>query len=238
MHLPSHALARTWSRLALLALVLAASGCATTQRADITDQNYCAFLGRSVCAKLVPTTDKKEADLRWVNPSAQWRQYTKVLIEPVSFWADADTKISGADQRTLTTYFSKVLEEQLSKKFQVVSEPGPGVMAVHVALEDATAATPGLRSISLVEPHMRAVATLKYLATGTFPFVGSAQAEGMISDSVSGQVLAAAVSKRVGGGNPKAAAQWEWGDAENALSYWAQQMTTRLASWTSGGPMP
>ena len=32
----------------------------------------------------------------------------------------------------------------------------------------------------------------------------------------------------------KTAAQWEWGDAENALTYWAQMMTTRLSSWTSG----
>ena len=77
---------------------------------------------------------------------------------------------------------------------------------------------------------------LKYLATGTFPFVGSAQAEAKITDSVTGQVLAAAVSKRVGGGNPKDAAQWELGDAENALTYWAQLTTTRLASWTAGGP--
>jgi len=51
---------------------------------------------------------------------------------------------------------------------------------------------------------------------------------------MTGQVLAAAVSKRVGGGSPKAAAQWELGDAENALTYWAQMTTTRLSSWTSG----
>ena len=224
------------SAVAAGAVALAALGCATTQRAAVTDQSYCAFLGNAICAKLVATTDKKEADLRYVNPNAQWKQYNKVLIEPVGFWAGDDTKISAADQRTLTTYFSKVLEEQLSKKFQVVTQPGPGVMAISVALEDATTSTPGLRSLSLVEPHLRAVATLKYLATGTFPFVGSAQAEAKITDSVTGQVLAAAVSKRVGGGNPKDAAQWELGDAENALTYWAQLTTTRLASWTSGGP--
>ena len=224
------------SAVASAALALSALGCAVTQRVAVTDQSYCAFLGNSVCAKLQPTTDKKEADLRYVNPNAQWKQYNKVLIEPVGFWAGDGSKVSAADQRTLTTYFSKVLEEQLSKKFQVVNQPGPGVMAISVALEDATTATPVLRSLSLVEPHLRAIATLKYLATGTFPFVGSAQAEAKITDSVSGEVLAAAVSKRVGGGNPKDAAQWDLGDAENALSYWAQLTTTRLASWTSGGP--
>jgi hypothetical protein len=129
------------STLAWVALSLAVVGCAVTQRANVSDQNYCAFLGQSVCAKLTPTTDKKEADLRYVNPSAQWKQYSKVLIEPVGYWGGDDTKLSAADQRTLTTFFSKVLEEQLAKKFQVVTQPGPGVMAISVALEDATTST-------------------------------------------------------------------------------------------------
>ena len=55
-----------------------------------------------------------------------------------------------------------------------------------------------------------------------------------MTDSVSGQVLTAAVSKRVGGGSLKNAAVWELGDAEHALTYWAQMMATRLSSWTSG----
>jgi len=219
-----------------VALAALAAACAVTQRAQVTDQNYCPFLGASTCAMLSPTTDKGEADLRYVNPSAQWTKYNKVLIEPVSFWAGDNTQLSAADQRTLTTYFSRVLNEQLSKKFTVVDQPGPGVMAIQVALEDATTSTPVLRSVSLIEPHVRAIATLKYLATGTFPFIGSAQAEAKITDSTTGQVLAAAVSKRVGGGSPTAADQWKLGDAENALTYWAQQMATRLSSWTSGTP--
>ncbi len=226
-------------RLAAAGFVLTtvAAGCTLTQRAPVTvqsEQTYCPFLGNSVCAKLTPAADKSEFDLRYVNPSAQWSQYSKVLIEPVSYWGGDNSQLSAADQRTLVNYFSKVLNEQLSKKFQVVDQAGPGVMVVSVALDDATAATPGLRSVSVTEPHVRALATLKYLATGTYPFVGSAEAEGKISDSVTGQVLAAAVSKRVGGGSMKAADQWEWGDAENALTYWATLLATRLSGWTSG----
>jgi hypothetical protein len=222
---------RTVAALALAGLV---ASCAVTQQVKVSDQNYCPFLGANVCAQLSPTTDKKEADLRYINPNAQWTQYNKVLIQPVSFWGGDDTKVSAADQQTLTNYFYKVLEEQLSKKFQIADQPGPGVMTITVALDDATTATPVMRSLSVAEPHVRLIATLKYLATGTFPFVGSAQAEAKITDSVSGQVLAAAVSKRVGGGSLKNAAVWELGDAENALTYWAQMTANRLASWTSG----
>lgn len=228
----------TWGSFSHVVLVgvlaAAVSGCAVTQRAKITDDNYCAFLGSTVCAELTPSSDKKEADLRYVNPNASWTQYDKVLIEPVSFWGGPDTKVSPKDQQILTTYFTKVIHEQLAKKFEVVNAAGPGVMTIQVALEDSTDATPVMRSISVAEPHVRVLATLDYLATGTFPFIGSAQAEARISDSVTGEVLAAAVSKRVGGGSLKDAAVWELGDAEHALTYWAESMTKRLAAWTSG----
>jgi len=72
--------------------------------------------------------------------------------------------------------------------------------------------------------------------TGTYAFVGGATAEAKILDSTTHQVLAAAVDERIGGGNLKAAAQWQWGDAENAMQTWAQQLTNRLSSWTSGTP--
>jgi len=225
---------RLGSAVTALALAGWATGCAVTQRAQVTDQNYCPFLGNNVCSQLTPTTDKKEADLRYINPNAQWTQYNKVLIEPVTFWGGDSTKLSAADQRTLTNYFYQALEQQLSKKFEVVTQAGPGVMAIQVALIDATTATPGLRSISVIEPHVRLIATLKYLATGSFPFVGSAEADAKITDSVTGQVLAAAVSKRLGGGSPKNVDVWELGDAENAITYWAQMMANRLSSWTSG----
>src|SRR5438876_453363 len=78
-------------------------------------------------------------------------------------------------------------------------------------------ATPVLRTVSMVIPQARALATLKYAATGTYAFVGSAQAEGKVVDSVTGQVLAAGVDKRVGGGSITTAAQWQLGDAENAM---------------------
>ncbi len=225
---------RSGLAVAGFALTTLAAGCAVTQRARVSDQNYCPFLGNSVCSQLTTTTDKKEADLRYINVNAQWTQYNKVLIEPVTFWGGDSTTLSAADQRTLTNYFYQALEQQLSKKFEVVTQSGPGVMAIQVALIDATTATPALRSISVIEPHVRLLATLKYLATGSFPFVGSAEADAKISDSVTGQVLAAAVSKRIGGGSPKNVDVWELGDAENAITYWAQMTANRLSSWTSG----
>ncbi len=240
------------SRLAITGVALAAlaAGCATTQQVKVSEQSAqsaCAFLGNTVCAELTPSdapgrfsgaavggSGAPVAGLRYINPNAQWTRYNSVLIAPVTFWAGDDTKVSPGDQHQLTDYFYQAIEKQLSTKFQVVREPGPGVMTIQVALIDAQTATPILRTVSMIIPQARALATLKYLATGTYAFVGGATAEAKILDSVTHQVLAAAVDKRVGGGSIKTAAQWQWGDAENAMTAWAQQLTNRLSSWTSG----
>ena len=111
-------------------------------------------------------------------------------------------------------------------------------MRLDVALVDAESATPGLRSISMILPQARVLSTLKFLATGSMPFVGAAQAEGKVTDSVSGQILALAVDKRIGGGNIKTGFQWRWGDAENAINHWAERTANKLSELTSGTAAP
>ncbi len=107
-----------------------------------------------------------------------------------------------------------------------------------VAITDADTATPVLRSISMIVPQAHVVSNLDYLATGTFPFVGSAQGEAKITDAVTGELLAAGVDKRIGGGNLSTGFQWQLGDAENAVNKWCEMITNRLASWTSGTAIP
>ena len=75
------------------------------------------------------------------------------------------------------------------------------MLRAQFAIMDASAATPVLRTISMVIPQARALVTLKYLTTGTYAFVGGLQGEILATDSVTGTVLAAAVDRRVGGGS-------------------------------------
>ena len=215
--------------------LLVLTACALTQEAAVKEGS-CRFLGKE-CGLLVPG-EKGQAALRYANPAAQWTQYKKVMIPPVAFFGDEKTKISASDQQTLVNFFHQAIVEQMGKKFQVVDEPGPGVMKLEVALDDPEAATPGLRSVSVVVPQMRLLGAAKSMATGTYPFVGGAQAEARITDAATGQLLGAAMDRRVGGGSIKAAGQWEWGDAENAMKFWAEQMANRLYALTSGSAKP
>jgi hypothetical protein len=228
-----------WARIvaAALCVVALATACTTTQQVGVKQADVkCGLLG-SDCDRLTPGA-KGEFDLRYVNPSANWRQYTKIIVDPVTFWGSDTTKVSAAEQQALADYFYRVLRERLGQRFQLVDEPGPGVMRLHAALTDVEAATPGLRTVSTIVPQARALNTLKYAATGTYAFIGGAQAEAKLTDAVTGQLLAEAVDRRVGGGSLKAAAQWEWGDADNVMNAWAAQTAERLYSWTSGAATP
>ncbi|HKV54886.1 MAG TPA: DUF3313 domain-containing protein [Candidatus Binataceae bacterium] len=177
---------------------------------------------------LLQPGEKGQAAMRYIAPNVQWAQYTKIMLEPVEFWDNPDSSVSPTDQHMLTAYFYNQLKQDLQKDFTLVDQGGPGVMVIQVALLNASAATPGLRSVSLVVPQLRLLNGLQSLATGSYAFVGSAEAAMKGTDSVTGQLLAAAIDKRAGGTAISAAAQWQWGDAENAMNYWSETITNRL----------
>jgi Protein of unknown function (DUF3313) len=172
----------------------------------------------------------QKAMLRYTNPTVNWGSYNKIMIAPVTFWAGDDSKVSAADQQALCNYFYTVLQKDLGKNFTLVDQPGPGVMKFSAALTDASSAVPVLRTVSLIVPQARALSVIKMAATGTYAFVGSAEGEAKLNDSVSGQLLAAWADKRVGGASLKNVDVFTWGDADNAMDYWANGLDQRLVA--------
>ena len=212
---------------------LALMACTSTVKAQVTRaEAHCGLIG-SYCDRLTPCKDE-QASLRYVRPGIDSKQYSKVIIAPVTYWGSEEAKISATDRQDLINYFQETLRDEFGKKFQLVDKPGPGVMTVTVALTYADSATPVLRSISMIVPQARVLSSGAYQVTGHFPFVGSTQVEAKAEDSDIGQVLAAMVDKRLGGGSPNAGFQWQWVDVERAMHYWAESKTNLLDAWTSG----
>jgi hypothetical protein len=174
------------------------------------------------------------AALIWIKPNTNWAKYNQVILAPVQFWAAADSKVSAADQQLLTQYFYNVLKADLEKNFTLVNQPGPDVMRIDVGLMDATTAVPGLRTISVIVPQARVLNLAQSMATDSYAFVGSAEGEMKATDSLTGELLAGAVDKRAGGMGLKSAASFQWGDAQNAMDYWAQRISQRLTELKSG----
>jgi Protein of unknown function (DUF3313) len=190
------------------------------------------FLGSDYSLLTPPAegSDQK-AMLRYVNPNVNWSSYNQIMIAPVTFWAGDDSKVSAGDQQALCNYAYNEFVKILSKNFIITGQPGPGVLKLSVALTDATSAVPGLRSISVLVPQARALSAIKMAATGTYAFVGSARGALKLNDSSSGQLLAAAVDERLGGTSIKNIDVFKWGDAENAIDYWANLTDQRLVSF-------
>jgi len=221
----------------VLAIQMMTSGCATTvasppaaaqavAQGQAMPPQVTAFFGPDA-SKLQPGPEGGAA-LVYFNKDAPWSQYTKIQLMPVEFWAAPDSKVSPSDQQMLTSYFYNSLKTELSKNFTLVDQPGPGVLTLRIALMDATTATPGLRSISVIVPQARLLNGVQSLATGSYAFVGSAEAEMKATDSVTGDVLGEAVDQRSGGMGIKSAASFQWGDAENAMDYWSKKISDRL----------
>lgn len=189
------------------------------------------FLGSDYALLKPPAEGSgQKAMLVYTDMSANFTSYSKIIIAPVTFWAADDSKVSAADQQTLCNYAYNTFSTEFAKNFTIVDQPGPGVARLSIALTDATTAVPGLRSISVVVPQARVLSAIKMAGTGTYAFVGSAQGEAKLTDSVSGRLLAAWADKRVGGTSITNIDVFQWGDAENAINYWAKGLDERLVT--------
>ena len=192
------------------------------------------FLGSD--ASLLQPGAEGQAAWVYINPNVQWSNYKQVMLKPVEYWDNPDSGVSPDDQKMLCSYFLNSLQQNLQKNFTLANQPGPGIMTVQVAIINAEAATPGLRSVSVVIPQARILNYAQSVATGHAAFAGSAEAAFKATDSTTGQLLAESVDKRIGGMAVTTAAQVQWGDAEAAMDYWSQRIAQRAVALGAGTP--
>ena len=221
---------RVVSAVCLLSVI---SGCAVSEQAKQSQVKYSGFLGDYT--QLAPTNNSEQVLDRYIDPTASWSSYTAVRLEPVSFWAGADSKVPLSTQQMLTDYAYQKFTAALSAKgIQLTDQAGPSVLVVRMALADASSATPVLRTISVVVPQARLLSAASRLVTGQYAFTGAIQTEGDAVDATSGKRVAAWVDKRFGGTSVKNANVWKWGDAEKAIDLWADLAATRLVDLRQG----
>lgn len=221
------------NRMVIGAALLMLASCATTQRANVSSVKESGFLRDY--SQLTPTSQSDQAVLRYVNPAANWSSYHAVRLEPVTYWAGADSTVPESVESTLCDYaYAKVREALLAKGATIVEQGGPGVITIRMALTEATSTTPGLRTISVVVPQARLLAAAGNLATGKQAFAGGIQSEGELIDSVTGKRLAAWVDKRSGSASIQNAVNGTWGDAEKAIDFWAATLAERYAQVRGG----
>ncbi|NJD55093.1 MAG: DUF3313 domain-containing protein [Nitrospirae bacterium] len=226
--------------LAITMVFLLLSGCASTngKATESEGTKYTGFL--SDYAQLKPEGEGSKA-MKYVNPQADLKKYKKVLIEKIIVWLKDDAAYKGIDPdafKAMTDYFHEALVRELGTDYPVVTEPGPDVLRVRIAITDLVPTKTAVTVLVLVTPY----ATVADLASGaaskggagSAPYLGNAgiEAEGIDSETL--QPVFSYVDMRYGkkydAENPGAyfKAYTEWGYVKGAFDFWAKKFRTRL----------
>jgi hypothetical protein len=182
---------------------------------------------------------KGEAQLIYLHPDIDLKDYDRILMEPVRVYVRPDTKLSQLRQldiQDIINYLDSALREQLKGEYQLVDRPGPGVMRMRVAITEAEGGMVVLDTISSVTPIGLAINGIKRIATGTYAFTGQMGIEVEFLDSQTDTRLVAAVDRRAG---EKISGEFDkfnkWRAVQGACDYWAVKLRHRLAEtrWPS-----
>ncbi len=208
----------------LLVLAIALTSCATTRQTDDAVEPS-GFLGDYSALR---EGGEDEAQLVYVNPETDFSRYRSIMIESVTVWYSSDAShLSAEDEQMLADYLYTALHEELGKSFEIVDRPGPDTMKLRAAISEARGAKVVANAITTIVPQLRLLSTVGGMATGTAVLVGEAAVEVDITDSRTGERLAAAVDERVGNKTIRGGLG-EWSHAKEVFEFWAVRVAERL----------
>ncbi len=160
-------------------------------------------------------------DLRYVDES-RLAKYSKFVIDPVKIHFHEGAKGRDTDSATLRrfkTALHAAIVENLSSPYHVVSQPGPGVARIRVAITDVRKDTAALNILP----------TTRLTGVG----LGGASMEGEVVDSQSCDQIAAVIQSQKGSALSLDGYS-QWSSAESVLKAWAKQFRKRLDEIKSG----
>jgi len=221
-------------RALCVALCLVVAGGCAARRSVQPSQDTSGFLDDYA---LLRAGAPGEMAFVYRNPKADWTQYDKVLLEPVTLWRSGRKSLDPvpeSDLVRLVGLFEDALRRQFGEGYELVDQPGPGVMRFRLAITEARASDPILdvlraRSAPMapppdgpVDPELRR-------------FIEAAAIEGEIRDARTDQLLAAGVDRRPREGAPPVDT---WVALDRALESWVARLCARLERRTRGEQGP
>ena len=175
-----------------------------------------------------------QALYRYVNPKADFKQYSKLMIDPVLVYKYAELDKEELDNyQKLANNAYVYLMKEMEKDYQIVKFPEPGALRIQMAIVDADSSKPVRNTLSTIVPIGMALSAVKYSATGKQAGVGEITLQLRITDANTGELLGAALDRRVGG--KEVTKLWSsWHNADDALQYWAKKVSFRLCEMRAG----
>lgn len=195
---------------------------------ESADTKYSGFLGDNY--QLLEPGPKDGVKMRYLKPGLDFGKYKKLMIDQVTFFFADDSEYKGinpAEMKQLADEFNQKLIDALQPLCPIVSEPGPDVAHIKIAITNVKHSKPAYSAITSIIPVGLAVSAVKKGTTGSWSGSGSTSSEMMILDSSTNDIIALAVDDRTAGFTDRFS---KWGSASEAFDFWAKRMALFVKS--------
>jgi hypothetical protein len=221
---------RTFGFLVLLSILVLIFGCTASYQARSVNEKESPLVNPDILVK----GKGDQALYRYINPKVNIKDYDKIIIDPVTIYKDGDLdKEQLKNYQTLANNAYVYLTKELEKDYRIVKEPEAGAMRFQWAIIDADPTKPVRNTLSTVVPIGMALSVVKLAAVGKQSGVGEITTEIKVSDANTGELMGAALDRRVGGKDIKNL--WgDWYNADEALKYWAKRCAYVLCTERGG----
>ncbi len=198
-------------------LAIAVSG------AVAADIPFSGFLGEpGVYEKMVPGPEGG-AKLRWVKPDADYKKYKRFMVDSVIFYLSDNNAYKGFDpqeMKDLADAFNTELAAAFRNKWPMVSEPGPDVARIRIAITNLKPSNPARSVVSTILPIGMAISLVKKGAAGGWTGSGETGIEVVCQDSVTNEPFLMAVDQRKAAFEKRFS---KWDSAKEAFRFWAER---------------
>jgi len=209
-----------WFGILMSAVLLA--GCAAGGMKDVQKAGFL-----NDYSMMQPGGDDRAA-LLYIKKDADFKQYDKLMFDRVMVLLAENAEyreIDPAMLSELTDYYQNALLNAVKDGYEIVDQPGPGVLRVRTAITGVKPSRPVANTLSTIIPVGIVVSGATKAVSGDNLGTGEAQTEFEVVDAQSGERLAAAVDRRQGG---KMVFRGTWTDTKEAFDFWAKRFRQRL----------
>jgi hypothetical protein len=177
------------------ALFAACSTLAACTTADPT-----VYAGLTSASQLRPNTEDKSGKVpyRYVG-DADWRQYNRAIIDPVTIYRGPDdqfVKVTDQEKALLADYMHTQFTEKLKSRFAVVTSPAAGSLRIHLTLTGAKTTTPVLGPFSHIDVGGGVYNVVQAARDKEGSLTGSVSYAVEIYDATDNRLLSAYVTKQ------------------------------------------
>lgn len=137
--------------------------------------------------------------LIYKKPGVDYKQYTKFMIEPVVIYQGKDAqfkKVPEKDQQMIANFIQSEFTRALKQGYEVVDQPGPGVLRMKFTLAGIQLTQPALAAVTHFTPIGMAMNLGRAAGGMNGSFMGTVTLAGELYDGEDQTLVASFLTKR------------------------------------------